>query len=352
MRIFASIALTIVLTVALIYLPVPGIAWHVFRWALYLPILLVGARYGSLAGLIAGFAASLLFAVVFAEHGNGGASWPGVFAPDFALVGLLAGRLIDVWPRFNQLYTARGMGTSPVPYGTSKSKNKLDPNPFASIESAARLLAEDDTPANLRQELAGIISTECEHLSASVTGLLEQVRESAPPQVYEADFGEIIDAAVGGAAFVLSGRGIIVRKEIAPDLPSIQCNPDQIRNLVMSLTVHAAQSAPHGIELVLTADRGDDGLILDVRDRSRRSFADRLASRFFSLPSRPTGAVLATAYDIVRKHGGKIEAKANVRKGFEFSVWLPLRRNNTDVSGQDIVGGGRRQPPARHPAAT
>jgi signal transduction histidine kinase len=350
MRIFTIIAFTLVLTLALAYLPVPGIAWHVFRWALYLPILLVGARYGSIAGLIAGLTASFLCALVVAQREIGEASWPSIFAPDFAIVGLLAGRLVDIWPRFRQLNTARGF-SAVLPY-SSKSKNKLDPNPFASIESAARLLAEDDTPANLRQELVGIISTECEHISASVAGLFERVREASPPLVCDADVSEIVDAAIQGAAFVVSGRGVVVRKEIAPDLPRIQCNPDQIRNLVMSLTVNAAQAGPPGTELVLTAKRADDGLVLDVCDRSRSSLIGRLVNRFLGATPGSTGAVLAAAFDIVRQHGGKIEAKANVRKGLEFSVWLPLRRNDTDVSGQDIVGGGRRQPPARHPAST
>ena len=342
MRIFVIVAITAALTVALSWLPMPGLEWHVVRWAFYIPILLVGIRYGSFAGLFAGVTASLLFAFEAASQGIGGTSWPGIYSPDFAVVGFLGGRFLDVWPRFRQLTSARRADSrTEQPSQISEPEIDLDLNPLVSIESAAKLLAEEDTPVDLRQELAGIISKECQNLSASIGGLLQQVRAAAPPEARDADIAVIIDAALKEAEFVLCGRGIVLRKEIAPDLPSIRCNPDQIRNLFMSLTINAAQSVPAGTEVVLLAHRGADGVILDVRDQGRGSLAARIASLFLVSRHGVTSVGLAAAYDIVRNHGGTIEGKANVRKGLEFSVWLPQLRDCTNGGWQSAGGGGR-----------
>ena len=338
MQTFAAVLITVGLTLALTWLPMPGIWWQVVRWAFYLPILLVGARYGSFAGLFAGVTASLLCAVVAASRGMWDASWPSILAPDFAVVGLLGG-FLRVWPRFRKLYSAGEAATWPALSRISEPEITLDPTPLASIEGAARLLGESDTPAEMRQELVGIIVKECKHLSASITGLLQQRREATPPQACEADITPIIDAAVREAEFVLSGRGIVLRKEIAPDVPPIQCNPDQIRNLFMSLIINAAQSAPAGTEVVLDAHCGYDGVVLDVRGQG--PFVRQVANRFFGSRAVTSGVGLAAAHDIVRRHGGRLNGKANLRKGLEFSVWLPLRRNDTHGSWQGVGSGGR-----------
>ena len=339
MRIFVTFAVTLGLTVALAWLPMPGIWWHVVRWAAYLPILLVSARHGPIAGLWSGVAASLLWALATVSRGAGDVSWLSILSPDFAAVGLFGGRLLGVWPRSRQRYSASEPAAWPEMGPISEPEIDLNLNPIASIQSAAGLLAEEDTPADLRHELAGIISTECGRLSAGITSLLQRTAAAASPQFSEADLPPIIDAAVREAEFVLCGRGTVVRKEIAAELPSIQCNPDQLRNLFMSLTISAVQSAPAGDTVILTAHRGDEGICLDLKDQGQGSFLSRVRGRFYGARPSTTAVGLAAAYDIVRQHGGKIEAKINVRKGFEFSVWLPLRRNRGN--GKCASGGGR-----------
>jgi signal transduction histidine kinase len=244
-----------------------------------------------------------------------------------------------MWPHSRKVYSAGETDPWPALSRISEFEITPDASPVDSIESAARLLGESDTPAEMRQELVSIIIKECKHLSASITGLLQQRREATPPQACEADITLIIDSAVREAEFVLSGRGITLRKEIAPDVPPIQCNPDQIRNLFVSLIINAAQSATSGTELILDAHCGYNGVGLDVR--GQKPFVRWVANRFFGSRSVTPGVGLAAAHDIVRWHGGRISRKANLRKGPEFSVWLPVRRNDTYGGWQGADSRGR-----------
>ncbi len=341
MRILTALAVTVGLAVVLVWLPVPGIWWHVVRWAAYLPILAMSARYGPTSGLCAGLAVSLVWALLTVSWGMGDLAWLSMLMPDFAAVGLFGGRLLGVSPRSRQRYAANEALAWPEPGGISAPYADVNLDPIISIQSAAGLLAEEDTSVALRQELADIISRECGRLSVSITGLLQRAPAVAQPQFREANLVAIVDAAAREVESVLWDRGIVVHKEIAPELTIIQCNPDQLRNLVRCLTVNAVDSAPAGDEVVLKARRGEDGVILEVRDQRRGSFISQVLSRFFDSRPEATSAGLTAAYDIVRQHGGKIEATVNVRKGREFSVWLPLRRDLGDGNGQGTGGGGR-----------
>jgi len=294
-----------------------------------------------LAGLLAGVAASLLLTFAAVARGMGEMAWLNTLTLDFAVIGLLGGWLVEVWRRYRRgspaIAQSSWLGRGPM----YEREYDLSLNPLSSIESAAGLLAEDDTPTELRQELAGIISAECQRLSVSITDLCERGPAAAPSQVCEADMAAIVDSAVREAEFVLCGRGVMVCREIAPDLPPIQCDPHLIRTLITSLTIYAVQSAPPGDKVLLNARPGNDGVSLEVRDQSNESYIRRIFQRFLPLRTLTTGGSFATLYDIVRQHGGKIEAKLNIKKGLEFSVWLPLRRNGGYGSGQSSGGGGR-----------
>jgi len=341
MRIIVTFAVTAGLSLALAWLPMPGVWWHAARWAAYLPILAVSARHGPIAGLWAGVATSLLWIILTDFLGVSDMPWLSFLMPDFAVVGLFGGRLLGVQPPSRRRHSATRKEAWAELGKIPKSAVEFNLNPIASIQSAAGLLAEDDTSADVRHELAGIISTECGRLAASITNLAERSAAADRPQFSETDLKPIIDSAVGEAEFVLCERGITVKKQIAAELPRIECNPDQIRSLLMTLTTNAVESAQTSKELVLDVHGEKDGVIIEVKPRARISTARWVLERFFGLTTEPESVGLAAAYNIVQQHSGSIKAKVSARKGFEFKVWLPLRQNCANGDCQGAGGGGR-----------
>jgi len=337
MRILVTFAVTLGMAVALAWMPMPGAWWHAARWAAYLPVLAVSGRHGPMAGLWSGIAASLLWAALTANLGVNDAPWLTLLVPDFVLVGLLGGRLLGARQPSRRLPPASGkkawvdLGKIPEP--------ATDLNPIASIQSAAGLLAEDDTSADVRHELAGIISNECGRLAASITSMALRNAAKPPPQLCEVDLKPIIDAAVGEAEFILCERGIVVEKQIAAALPQIVCNPDQIRSLLTALTIGAVQSASQ--DLILDVHHEDEGIVLEIKDCGKGSVITRILDRFLGPAPEPSSAGLTDAYAIVRQHGGRIKATVNTKKGLEFLVWLPLRQNDVNGERQGTSGGGR-----------
>ena len=340
MRILVTLAVTAGLTLALAWLPMPGAWWHAARWAAYLPILAVSCRYGPIAGLCAGVATSLLWALLPVFLGASNVSWLSFMVPDFAVVGLFGGQLLGVRQPSRRRHSATGKKPWAEPGRVSEPAIDFNLKPLASIQGAAGLLAEEDTSADVRHELAGIISTECERLAASITTLAERSAAATRPQFSEVDLKPVIDSGVGEAEFVLCQRGITLEKQIAAELPRIECDPDQIRSLLISLITNSVESAQTGQALVVDVRREKDGVLIEVKAMGGTSTARRV-EQFFGLTTEPEGFGLAAAYHIVQRHGGKIEGKVNAKKGFEFLVWLPLRQNRANVDSQSAGGGGR-----------
>jgi hypothetical protein len=228
--------------------------------------------------------------------------------------------------------------TEPLPSGGRLPDPELgiDLNPIASIEIAAGLLAQDDTSAAMRGELVGIVLAECEHLSASIRGVLERFRTSRQED-RQVEVATIVEAAVEEIEFVLSRLGVTVGKDIAPGVPPIQCNPGKIQTLLVWLAISAAESDFAGNQVLLHARGSDDGVILDVGSRGHRSFIRQAANRLFQSRLKPTDAVV---YDAVRKCGGRITRNKDLRKGSDFSLWLPLRRECSNDRWQGIARGG------------
>jgi hypothetical protein len=163
-RIIATVAVGMSLAIA--WPPVAALCWNVIRWPFYLPIFLIGARYGPFSGLVCGVAAICVFLTFSRTIGN---AWPGILGPDFAVAGLPAG-ISQASSRSRRPYFTSESDAWPSGDRLLEPEIGIDLNPLASIEIAAGLLAQDDTSEALRRELVGIVLAECEHLSVSIRG--------------------------------------------------------------------------------------------------------------------------------------------------------------------------------------
>ena len=118
-----------------------------------------------------------------------------------------------------------------------------------------------------------------------------------------------------------------------PSLPRVPCLPAQINQVVMNLLVNAAQAiAERG---VITLRTGHDAgwAWIEVED-SGGGMPPEVLKHIFDpfYTTKPvgkgTGLGLSISYDIVRKHGGRIEVASTLGQGSRFRVWLPVRINS------------------------
>ena len=176
-RTFATVALCFALGATLAFVPPSGLWWNVIRWPFYLPIFLIGSRYGPFSGLACGVAVALFFILVAASREDG--RFLARYRRDRRCRRWIARWFLKSVVGFPATLLHKPDGPVGPWRSAFRSRDQHRFESACSIEIAAGLLAQEDTSTAVRGELVGIVLTECEHLSASIQGVLERFRTPA-----------------------------------------------------------------------------------------------------------------------------------------------------------------------------
>jgi signal transduction histidine kinase len=143
------------------------------------------------------------------------------------------------------------------------------------------------------------------------------------------DLNQCIDSTLNLTSNEFAGKAE-VRKEFG-QLPTIECLPSEINQLLLNLLVNAVQAIDrNGIVTVRTGN--EDGKVwLEVSDNGCGIAAEdlkRIYDPFYT--TKPvgtgTGLGLSISYGIVRKHRGQIDVRSQPGQGTTFRIVLPTRR--------------------------
>lgn len=125
------------------------------------------------------------------------------------------------------------------------------------------------------------------------------------------------------------GEQVSVRKEFAPDLPSITGYGSELNQVWTNLIDNALDAVDGGGEVVLRTHQEGDWVVVDVEDNGPGIPDDiqaKIFDPFFTTkpPGKGTGLGLDISYRIVtNKHHGDIKLDSQPGKT-TFSVWLPI----------------------------
>lgn len=140
-----------------------------------------------------------------------------------------------------------------------------------------------------------------------------------------------------------AGKGIGIRAELKPELPTIFGDEGQIHQAVINLLLNACQAMPEGGSLTIgTSDTGPDKGFFEVHPNLKRGpfviitvsdtgsgindeIRRHIFEPFFTTkdPESATGLGLAVVNGIVERHGGCIEVDTAPGAGSTFTVYLP-----------------------------
>ncbi|HTG02124.1 MAG TPA: PAS domain S-box protein [Nitrospirota bacterium] len=159
-----------------------------------------------------------------------------------------------------------------------------------------------------------------------------------------------IDTVVRSAArFALSGSRSLCRFSLDGDLWPVDADENQIGQVIQNIVMNADQAMPGGGVVTVSARNVDlsdapetgvpgPGRWVEVRIRDTGAGIPgerlpRIFEPYFTTKDSGSGLGLATAYSIMKNHGGMIEVSSFVNKGSEFTVWLPASRQLENVNG-------------------
>ena len=140
-------------------------------------------------------------------------------------------------------------------------------------------------------------------------------------------------------------KDIAVHKELAGDLFMVEADQGQIEQVLLNLYVNAADAMPGGGNLFLktmNVTHEDIGIethrpkpgnyvklvFTDTGTGMEKKTRERIFDPFFTTKEigQSTGLGLASAYGIIKAHGGYIDVESEKGKGTSFKIYLPAAK--------------------------
>jgi PAS domain S-box-containing protein len=204
-------------------------------------------------------------------------------------------------------------------------------------------------------ECAGLIEREV-HTLESLVDEFSQFARFPAARLAPADLNAILGSAL--ALFQDRLEGIVVRTELAPNLPVVKADAELLRRVFVNLIDNAAEamegSTVRRLLLATRAVEDRDSVEVEIADTGHGispEDKDRLFLPHFSTKERGTGLGLAISSRIVAEHNGTIRVVDHNPVGSRFLIRFPAEIPAAIGAPNGGTNGGAgeavQEPPAR-----
>jgi len=215
-------------------------------------------------------------------------------------------------------------------------------NPLGGITLFAKLVLEEyELEEGAREDLQRILK-DAQRCRDTVKELLEfarQTRQEMRPHD--------INQAISRTLFLLENQAIFqnidIEKNLAPDLPLIPSDIQQLNHMFMNIILNAVEAMEGKGKLTLktTLSSNRERLLIEISDTGPgipEDILPQIFEPFFTTKEegKGTGLGLSLVYSIVENQGGSVTARSQPGEGTTFLIELPLTRedNGGDEHGK------------------
>lgn len=217
--------------------------------------------------------------------------------------------------------------------------------PMVSIFGYTELMIKRPVREEQRKEMLEVVHRQTQRLIELVNDLLDlariEARQGADFKRQVQPVQPLIKEAV--EAIIVPGGKHSARIEVAPELPMVSVDGQQMGRVLNNLISNAVKYWPEGGEIVVAAKpsphQGVPGVSMSVRDGGMGMSPQQLArafERFFRADQAchipGTGLGLSLVKEIVQLHGGTIQMDSALNEGTTVSIWLPVAREEAPAT--------------------
>ncbi len=221
-------------------------------------------------------------------------------------------------------------------------------NPLAGIKAMAQTLEDELEENSIQSEYVERIIRQVNRLDILLRSFFSYASPARPdPSSFH--IRKIVNEIVPLISRKMSERKIKIVEKYADDLAQVFVDANQIEQVFLNLFLNAIDAMKEGGTISITAgnaqnpptvmDRRNPGpgllsnyfIEIKVRDTGEgiaEEFCDRIFTPFYTTKSNGTGLGLSIVYQIIKEHGGRIDADSLVGEGTEFTIILPALQKN------------------------
>jgi PAS domain S-box-containing protein len=201
-------------------------------------------------------------------------------------------------------------------------------NPLEAIKNSLYLLTTSrDMEKNAK--FLEVARKETERVSHIIRQMLGFARRSGEVEWVESN--QLIEETLILVEKKMKQARVEVVRHFDPQLPKVRARADQLRQVFLNLLLNAQQAMEKGGRMTVRTSVYEQALqptvSIQISDTGRgisESDLARIFEPFFSTRAKGTGLGLWVTQDIVRHHGGRIEATSEEGVGTTFNVILPV----------------------------
>lgn len=130
-----------------------------------------------------------------------------------------------------------------------------------------------------------------------------------------------------------SGIGIRMRQDLG-EVPIMNGNPMEMREIITNLILNAVDAMPNGGEITIrtktgTTEEGEPTAVLEIIDTGlgmTPEVKDRCLEPFFTTKEEPgAGLGMSVLYSLIQRHGVDVEIESDMDLGTRISMIFPIR---------------------------
>jgi signal transduction histidine kinase len=201
-------------------------------------------------------------------------------------------------------------------------------NPLQTIQNALYLIQQTKCPEAQAHENVQVAMEESDRMADLISRLRDTYRPATREEFRPESLNDLVADVHKLLASHLRRREIVFEFDPDPNLPPVPGLRSQLKQAVLNLSLNAVDAMTPGGRLTLRTR------YLPETSEARLTVTDTgvgidpaalpdIFDPFFTTKENGTGLGLAITHDIIRQHGGRIEAESQVGQGTTFRLWLP-----------------------------
>lgn len=201
-------------------------------------------------------------------------------------------------------------------------------NPLTSIFSFVQILRDMEDGDEFKRESLETISFHINRIS----GILKRLSGFTKMPGGESKLcsvNDIIDNALSLIQYDKKATNITIVKQLAPDLPHIVTDANQLSQVFVNLILNAVDAMPDVGTLTVRSFVRDGSVVLLFRDTGigiRKEDISKIFDPFYTTKEKGTGLGLAVSYNIIKKMNGSLKVESEAGEGTTFTITLPLEQ--------------------------
>jgi signal transduction histidine kinase len=210
-------------------------------------------------------------------------------------------------------------------------------NPLTSIKTFVQLTPERQHDTGFIREFSHIAIEDIHRIERLLQDILDYARYMVRT-LTEEDINELVSSCLSFISLNVASRGVVLKTELAEQLPCVHVDRQQIKQVVINLLQNALDSLHDGSRKIAIRTRlehkpdGDVHVCIEIQDDGQGIAAEQLEHIFdpFFTTKHSNGTTdakglgLTIAHQILREHQGELWVDSKQGVGSTFQISLPV----------------------------